>query len=60
MHSRKNVLLRVQKCAFIVFVKIVKKAGIGKVRVISGIGVRPYYRNLGYELEGSYMVKGLV
>jgi elongator complex protein 3 len=37
--------------------KIVKKAGIKKISVISGVGVRPYYRPLGYELEESYMVK---
>jgi elongator complex protein 3 len=39
--------------------KIVKKAKIGKVAVISGVGVRPYYRNLGYKLEETYMVKEL-
>jgi elongator complex protein 3 len=27
--------------------------------VISGIGVREYYRNLGYTLEGPYMIKRL-
>jgi elongator complex protein 3 len=30
-----------------------------KIAVISGIGVRPYYRNLGYRLENTYMVKNL-
>lgn len=30
-----------------------------KMVVISGIGVRNYYRNLGYEKEGHYMVKEL-
>ncbi len=30
---------------------------IHKIAVISGIGVRGYYRKLGYELEGTYMVK---
>ncbi len=30
-----------------------------KIAVISGIGVRGYYRKLGYELEGTYMVKHL-
>ncbi|MBU1954029.1 tRNA uridine(34) 5-carboxymethylaminomethyl modification radical SAM/GNAT enzyme Elp3 [Patescibacteria group bacterium] len=34
-------------------------AGYRKIAVISGIGVREYYRKLGYELEGTYMVKGL-
>lgn len=28
-----------------------------KVAVISGVGVREYYRKLGYEKEGAYMVK---
>jgi elongator complex protein 3 len=27
--------------------------------VISGVGTRHYYRKLGYELEGPYMVKAL-
>lgn len=30
-----------------------------KVAVISGVGTRNYYRKLGYELEGPYMVKSL-
>ena len=30
-----------------------------KMVVISGVGVREYYRKLGYEKEGMYMVKGL-
>ncbi len=30
---------------------------IKKIAVISGIGVREYYRKLGYKLEGSYMTK---
>ena len=28
-----------------------------QIRVTSGVGVREYYRSLGYELEGPYMVK---
>ncbi|VDQ02864.1 unnamed protein product [Trichobilharzia regenti] len=28
-----------------------------KIAVISGVGTRNYYRKLGYELEGPYMVK---
>ena len=31
--------------------------GAKKLAVISGIGVRDYYRKLGYKLEGAYMVK---
>nr|VZI01533.1 unnamed protein product [Spirometra erinaceieuropaei] len=30
-----------------------------KLAVISGVGTRDYYRKLGYELEGPYMVKAL-
>lgn len=34
-----------------------RKNGYKKIAVISGIGVREYYRKLGYHLEGTYMVK---
>jgi len=39
--------------------KLVKKAKIKKLRVISGVGVREYYKNLGYSLdtEKIYMTK---
>lgn len=37
--------------------KLSRKRGYKKVAVISGIGVRGYYRNLGYHLEDEYMVK---
>ncbi|KAE8605508.1 hypothetical protein XENTR_v10015175 [Xenopus tropicalis] len=33
--------------------------GSWKIAVISGVGTRNYYRKLGYELEGPYMVKKL-
>ncbi len=41
--------------------RISKENGFGRIAVISGVGVREYYRKLGYELgeEGVYMVKGL-
>ncbi|MEK6914698.1 MAG: tRNA uridine(34) 5-carboxymethylaminomethyl modification radical SAM/GNAT enzyme Elp3 [Nanoarchaeota archaeon] len=39
--------------------KIAKKNGFKKLAVISGIGVREYYKKLGYNLEGFYMVKEL-
>ena len=39
--------------------RIAKKTKCKKISVISGVGVREYYRNLGYELEGTYMVKNL-
>jgi len=31
--------------------------GVKKIAVTSGVGVRPYYRKLGYKLVGTYMVK---
>nr|AQS31689.1 hypothetical protein [uncultured archaeon]AQS34499.1 hypothetical protein [uncultured archaeon]AQS34520.1 hypothetical protein [uncultured archaeon] len=36
---------------------IAKEHGKDKMIVISGVGVRGYYRKIGYELEGPYMVK---
>jgi len=39
--------------------KIAKKQGFKKIAVISGIGVREYYKNLGYTLWKTYMVKNL-
>ncbi len=41
--------------------KIARENGYHKMAVISGIGVREYYRKkLGYQLQGTYMVKSLV
>ncbi len=42
--------------------EIAKKKGHKEIRVISGVGVREYYKKLGYELdgEGVYMEKSLV
>jgi len=37
--------------------KIAKAQGKDKIIVISGIGVREYYRKLGYRKQGTYMVK---
>ena len=37
--------------------KIAKEKKCNKIKVISGVGVREYYRNLGYVLEEDYMVK---
>jgi len=39
--------------------KITKDRALSKIAVISGIGVRNYYKKLGYKLEGTYMVKDL-
>lgn len=36
-----------------------RELGREKVAVISAVGTREYYRKLGYELEGAYMVKYL-
>lgn len=39
--------------------KITRKQGYKKIAVISGIGVREYYKKNSYRLEGTYMVKDL-
>jgi elongator complex protein 3 len=39
--------------------KITKKQGLKKIAIISGIGVREYYKKLGYQLEETYMTKSL-
>lgn len=38
---------------------IARDAGLKKMAIISGVGVREYYRAQGYQLEGTYMVKGI-
>lgn len=37
--------------------RIARERGYKKMAIISGIGVREYYRKLGYRLEDTYMVK---
>jgi elongator complex protein 3 len=37
-----------------------EESGADRLSVLSGIGAREYYRSLGYDLEGAYMVKELV
>ena len=37
--------------------RITKEKGYEKLAVISGVGVREYYKKLGYELIGPYMIK---
>ena len=39
--------------------EIAKENKMKKISVISGVGVREYYKNIGYELEGDYMVKNI-
>lgn len=39
--------------------KIAGKKGIGELKVISGVGVREYYKRFGYCLNGEYMVKDI-
>ncbi|MBP7134317.1 tRNA uridine(34) 5-carboxymethylaminomethyl modification radical SAM/GNAT enzyme Elp3 [Patescibacteria group bacterium] len=39
--------------------RIARDKGYKTMAVISGIGVRQYYRDLGYELRGTYMCKDL-
>jgi elongator complex protein 3 len=38
---------------------ISSKHGYEQMAIISGIGVRDYYRKRGYELRGSYMMKNI-
>lgn len=38
---------------------ICRRQGTGKLAVIAGVGVRDYYRKLGYRLQREYMVKKL-
>ena len=40
--------------------EIAQNAGYTKMAIISGVGVREYYRKFGYELEGAYMTKKLL
>lgn len=39
--------------------KISKKKSFKKIAVISGVGVRGYYRKMGYRQKDTYMVKGI-
>jgi len=39
--------------------EIARDAGFLRLAIMSGIGVRPYYRKLGYERRGPYMVREL-
>lgn len=39
--------------------KISKRQGYRKIAVIAGVGVRKYYRSLGYRLQNNYMIKNL-
>jgi elongator complex protein 3 len=39
--------------------KITSDAGFTRLAIMSGIGVRPYYRRQGYERKGPYMIKEL-
>lgn len=39
--------------------KIARDAGFKKIAVIAGVGVREYFRKLGYHLEEEYMIKDL-
>jgi len=39
--------------------ELARKAGFKKMAVISGVGVRGYYRKLGYKKVGTYMIKNL-
>ncbi|HCQ31593.1 TPA: tRNA uridine(34) 5-carboxymethylaminomethyl modification radical SAM/GNAT enzyme Elp3 [Candidatus Collierbacteria bacterium] len=40
--------------------EIARERGYSKMAVISAIGTREYYKKLGYELEGEYMIKRFI
>jgi len=40
--------------------QIAEEAGYNKISVISGIGVREYYRKFGYEFDGTFMSKEIL
>ena len=40
-------------------IEISNQNGCDKMVVISGVGVREYYRKIGYKKEGPFMVKWL-
>jgi len=40
--------------------KIARQNDYKKMSIIAGVGVRGYYRKMGYKLENSYMVKDLI
>jgi elongator complex protein 3 len=39
--------------------RIAKESGYAKVAIIAGVGVREYYKKLGYENIEGYMVKNV-
>ncbi len=39
--------------------EIAREAGFARLAIMSGIGVRPYYKRQGYERKGPYMIKEL-
>ena len=39
--------------------EISQKEKVSEIKVISGIGVRDYYKKIEYDLQGNYMVKKL-
>ncbi len=39
--------------------RLIKAAEINKLAIISGVGVRGYYKKFGYKLEETYMVKAI-
>jgi elongator complex protein 3 len=39
--------------------EIARRAGFLRLAIMSGIGVRPYYRRQGYERRGHYMIREL-
>ncbi|MDD5043259.1 MAG: tRNA uridine(34) 5-carboxymethylaminomethyl modification radical SAM/GNAT enzyme Elp3 [Patescibacteria group bacterium] len=64
LRSEKNLKTKIQHQGFGKMLmaqaeKIAVKEGFKKIAVIAGVGVRGYYKKLGYKLKGTYMIKHL-
>ncbi len=56
----KKLVKEAEKIVYTEFNRSAKKEfGLKKIAVISGVGVRDYWRSLGYRLQNTYMVKKL-
>jgi len=55
----RKLMAEAEKIVYTEFGRSAKKEGFKKVAVISGIGVRQYYRALGYRQKDEYMIKDI-
>ena len=60
MPNRKNGSTGImEKYSFARAEEIARDSGFSRLAIMSGMGVRPYYRRQGYERKGPYMIKEL-